>query len=259
MSPFHSPPREEELHAFVDGQLSAGRRREIEAWLADHPEEAARIEGWRRQNRMIRELYGTVPGGSAGRIRARLSRARARQRLQRLAASLLLFAAGLGSGWLLAERIPAGVEAMADLPRQGINAYRVYVSEVRHPVEVAADQEAHLVAWLSKRLGHALRAPDLRRFGFRLMGGRLLPDGKGNPVAMLMYEDASGRRLTVLIGRPEGRPLASFRYAERGELGLFYWYDEDLGYAVVGPMERRQLLAICRAIYEQLETRPPPA
>jgi hypothetical protein len=36
-------------------------------------------------------------------------------------------------------------------------------------------QEAHLIQWLSKRLGRQLIAPDLTAGGFQLMGGRLLP------------------------------------------------------------------------------------
>lgn len=38
-------------------------------------------------------------------------------------------------------------------------AYAVYSPEKRHPVEVGADQEQHLVNWLSKRLGAILKAP----------------------------------------------------------------------------------------------------
>ena len=45
--------------------------------------------------------------------------------------------------------------------RRAANAHAVYVPEVRHPVEVGADQEAHLVQWLSKRLAVPVRAPAL--------------------------------------------------------------------------------------------------
>jgi len=76
-----------------------------------------------------------------------------------------------------------------------IAAHRTYSVEVRHPVEVDAGQEAHIVQWLSKRLGHQLIVPDLTVAGFRLMGGRLLPAEDG-PAAQFMYENGTGERLT---------------------------------------------------------------
>lgn len=59
--------------------------------------------------------------------------------------------------------------------RRAALAHAVYAPEVRHPVEVAAVEKAHLAAWLSKRLEAEVRAPDLGGAGFALLGGRLLP------------------------------------------------------------------------------------
>ena len=75
-------------------------------------------------------------------------------------------------------------------------AHRTFAVEVRHPVEVDAAQEAHLVQWLSKRLGRPLVVPDLSATGYRLMGGRLLPAGSG-AAAQLMYENGAGDRPVV--------------------------------------------------------------
>ncbi len=38
---------EEELHAYVDGQIAGGECAVIERWLASHPEDAARVAAWR--------------------------------------------------------------------------------------------------------------------------------------------------------------------------------------------------------------------
>ena len=37
------PVTEEELHAYVDGELAADRRGAVEQWLSNHPDDAARI------------------------------------------------------------------------------------------------------------------------------------------------------------------------------------------------------------------------
>ena len=80
----------------------------------------------------------------------------------------------------------------------------VYLLEHRHAVEVKAAEEKHLVDWLSKHLGHAVRAPGLTEAGFELAGGRMLPDA-GWPAAQFMYEGGGGRRVTLYVrsGRPD--------------------------------------------------------
>ena len=97
-----------------------------------------------------------------------------------------------------------------------IAAHRTFSVETRHPVEVGANEEAHLVQWLSKRLGHRLIVPDLGALGFRLIGGRLLPADSG-PAAWFMYEDGKGTRLSCyyLVGRRRRRDRVPVSRAER--------------------------------------------
>src|SRR5207247_9416696 len=56
----YPPVTEEELHAYVDGELAADRRGAVEAWLASHPEDAARVAQWRAQADAIRARYGML-------------------------------------------------------------------------------------------------------------------------------------------------------------------------------------------------------
>jgi hypothetical protein len=48
------PPRPELLAAYLDGELDAATRAEVEAWLAAHPDAAAEVEGQRRVLRLWR-------------------------------------------------------------------------------------------------------------------------------------------------------------------------------------------------------------
>src|SRR3546814_9895703 len=106
------------------------------------------------------------------------------------------------SGWLTTDlRKQAGFARDADL------AYTVYAPEQRHAVEVPVADEKHLLAWLSKRLDRTLNVPSLREYGYSLLGGRLLP-GPAGPAAQFMYEDASGKRLTLYIPAANVRPGA---------------------------------------------------
>ncbi len=256
--PSHGDTPRDELHAYVDGQLPPERRRAVEAWLADNPAMAATVAGWKAQNDGIRALYAAeVPadriadGRELHTLRARLARPRPRWRMA--AAAVAIFALGGVSGGLLDRALqgtpPTGAPS---LPQLSLDSYLVYAGEVRHPVEVGADQEAHLVGWLGKRLGTALSAPDLSRLGFRLVGGRLVPVGDA-PGAMLMYEDAGGKRLTCLIARdPASAADTGFRYAEHDGVATFSWVDHGLGYALSAPFARERLLEIANAVYGQI-------
>ncbi|HET7401889.1 MAG TPA: anti-sigma factor, partial [Usitatibacter sp.] len=143
--------------------------------------------------------------------------------------------------------------ATAQLPLRAARAHMVYASEVRHPVEVDATQQEHLVKWLSKRLGIDLKVPVLAREGFELLGGRLLPGNEG-PVAQFMYQDQSGKRLTLYVTRPhKGDALTAFRFAQEGPVSVFYWMDAECGYALSGELDRPALAKVATAVYRQLE------
>lgn len=171
------------------------------------------------------------------------------------AASLLVAGVAIGTAVsLLREAPPPTVATVeAGLPVLAARAHAVYVSEVRHPVEVDASQQDHLVQWLSKRLGRQLRVPVLVDDGFQLLGGRLLP-GPDGPVAQFMYQDAGGKRLTLYLSRRgSDETLSAFRFAQEGQVSVFYWIDRDLSYALSGEIDRPLLGRVANTVYRQLE------
>ena len=169
-----------------------------------------------------------------------------------MAAALALILVGGVGGWWLHGLQPDQVPPMAGLAERAAAAYSVFTPEVRHPVEVAAENETHLVKWLSKRLGAPLRAPSLLSLGYELVGGRLLAGQRG-PAALFMYENQKGERLTVYVRRSGGAGgETAFRYAHKDRVGVFYWIDGPLGYAISGEIEKPRLLEVANAIYRQL-------
>ena len=139
------------------------------------------------------------------------------------------------------------------LPERAARAYLVYSPEVRHPVEVGANEQDHLVKWLSKRLDVGLKVPVLADEGFELLGGRLLP-GPDGPVAHFMYQDGAGKRLTLYVSRRgKAENQTAFRFAQEGRVNVFYWVDRDCGYALSGEIDKGQLSRVADAVYHQLE------
>jgi anti-sigma factor RsiW len=249
---------EDELHALVDGELPEDRRADVESWLAAHPEDAQRVAGWRAQVERIRARYaGVVDEPVPERLDFdRLVRAkRPWLRLGAAAAAIAVFALGGTAGWF-GRGAWDGAPAARVVAADALEAHRLYIAEVRHPIEVGA-QEAHLIPWLSRRVGHQLRAPDLAPFGLKLMGGRLLPGPRG-AAAMLMYEGPSGERYTLYCSRAAS-PETAFRWRDSGPVAAIYWVEGDLGYVLSGPAERDRLQKLAESTYEQLERRPPPS
>ena len=247
-----------ELQAYVDGRLEEGRREAVEAWLAANPEEAERLADYRRLAEALRGAYDPVlqepvPAALTATLRARRPWAR-----HAAAAGWLAIGLAVGSlaGWQLAgERsLPRPTaDAPAAMAHRAAIAHATYSPEVRHPVEVGADQEAHLVAWLSKRLGAPVRAPKLEAVGYSLVGGRLLP-GESGPVAHFMYQCNKGTRITLYV-RTEAASNreTAFRYAQEGNVRVFYWIDRKLGYALSSAdIGKDDLFKVANAVYQQL-------
>ena len=251
---------EAQLHALADGVLPEAQRAAIDAHLRAHPQDAARVDAWREQNRQLRALFDPVldeavpPALRQAASPPAANGAWQRHAMQAAAAVVLVIAGGAG-GWLLrgGDGVTASASAVS-LARSAAIAHAVYTPEVRHPVEVGAAQEAHLVQWLSKRLGTKLQPPALSPLGYQLIGGRLLPGDGDGPVAQFMYEDGKGQRLTLYVARERaGRQETAFRYTQEKDLSVFYWIDGQLGYALSASLPKQALGKIADAVYAQLE------
>jgi len=249
-----APIAEEDLHAYADNRLDGARLAQVETWLAAHPEHRAQVEAWREQSTRLHRAYDALLDQP---IPTRLLPPANGPRWldQRRVAAAGWRMLGAVVGFVLrgtpARDVPPPL-ASHNLPRLAAVAHAVYAPEVRHPVEVGADQEAHLVGWLSKRLGAELKPPQLDTAGYQLVGGRLLPGDKGE-VAQFMYESAAKNRLTLYVQPAAGKPQdASFRHAHEGGIDVFYWIDGRFGYALSGTTGRSDMLTLATLVYRQL-------
>jgi len=253
MTDINTPITEDELHAYVDGELPDDRKQAVLEWLAAHPEAAAQVAEWRAQAEAIRARYGAIANES---VPARLKIERLTQRGRSwtaiaAAATVAAFMFGGLAGWMARGASAEPQSGFEVLTSDALDAYKLYVVEVRHPVEVPGEDRAHMTQWLSKRLGANLRVPDLQPIGLKLVGGRLLPGSTG-AAAFYMYETASGERFTIYCARAGG-PDSALRYKDAESNAAFYFVDKDIAYVVSGPANRTQLEKVTQAIYEQVE------
>jgi anti-sigma factor RsiW len=246
------PVTEDELHAHVDNELPAERRGDVEAWLAAHPDDAERVRSWREMAEALHARYDAVADEPVPK-RLEIERL-VRQPRQwiygAVAAALVAFVAGGAVGWL-ARGVAAVPSTFQNFTVDALDAYRLYVVEVRHPVEVPGSERAHLQQWLTKRCGWDVLAPELGATGLKLVGGRLLP-GPTGPASFLMYESASGERFTVYTARA-ATEATQMRYASHDNDGALFWADHGVGYVVSGGSDRERLTQVARLVYDQTE------
>src|SRR6476620_11778852 len=248
----HIPVTEDELHAYVDNELPAERRGDVEAWLVAHPDDAARVQSWRAIAEALHARYDSVADEAVPKRLEieRLVRQPRKWVYGAMAATLAAFIAGGGVGWL-ARGVAATPSAFQSFTVDALDAHRLYVVEVRHPVEVPGSERAHLQTWLTKRCGWDVRAPELAAAGLKLVGGRLLP-GPTGPASFLMYESASGERFTIFAARAETE-ATQMRYAVNDGTGALFWADRGVGYVVSGGTDRTRLEHVARLVYDQNE------
>ena len=273
----HREPMQDKINALVDGQLPATEQAETMARLASDPLSRDTLQAWQAQREALRSLH--LPMLEKPVPASLLAAARhSQQGLQRMdqwwrwggmaAAVVLAFGVGWVShgqlGRLDVSSIALGQkQSVQAFMRQASVAHAVFSPEVRHPVEVTAAQQDHLVQWLSKRVGKPLKVPVLAAQGYELVGGRLLP-GESGARAQFMFQNPAGSRVTLYLGAVDGIPVqvgaapratpaqAAFSYSTDGPVASFYWVEQGFGYALSGAVSREELMQLAQLVYQQL-------
>jgi len=260
-----APITETDLLAYADGLLDDARRVEVDAYLATRPELAAEVAAWQRQSEAIHALYDHVaaqsvpPRLSPHVLAGGLRRGNAWTWPAMAAAAVVLLAIGASSGYLLRNVVEPADTPATLLVENAVTAHALYVKENRHAVEVAANEQEHLVSWLSNRIDADIDAPDLSLEGFTLVGGRLLPAGlytEAGPAAQLMYENASTERLTVYITGALPDKAHGYEFATVAGLDAFYWANDEITCTVVGALADTEMQAVAKKVYQQLTRHP---
>ncbi|MDX7951896.1 hypothetical protein P7D22_12015 [Lichenihabitans sp. Uapishka_5] len=284
-----------DLHAFVDGQVSPERRALIDAYLKVTPEEASRVDLWRRQNEAVRTIFAgaasepvplwlTIGQVASGRARApnnsrdaiqdnRLPRSKPSRpvgasarpagvgRLLRpIGVAVVAFLAGAAMPSLL-PALPTAIENwLPATPRMGqmrrvaertIEAHRTFSVDPDRPVEITDQPAGALAAWFRHHVAVPVRVPDLTKLGWTLRGGRVVPADQG-PAALMVYENAVGDRLSLLVAGVNNPNLSDTSFALLPGPTLT-WLDGPVGFGLVTSKEgswlRDNAAALYRAVY----------
>lgn len=241
------------LNAYVDNQLSENDKNKVEEYLRVHPDAAERVAAYQIQNEYLHQLFDEPPSEDITTIKfPNGGQATRKPRVAfNIAASVALLSIGAISGWISHDQLQTKQIPLATFTQAAGVAHAVYSAEVLHPVEVTAEQEQHLVNWLSKRLKTKVKAPNLTELGWQLMGGRLLSTASG-PAAQFMYENEAKERVTLYIRSDiPNNSQTTFQFKQSQSVNIFYWVDGPVGYALSSQIQRAKLLPITQRVYHQ--------
>ena len=249
---------EADLHAYVDGRLPAERAAEIARLLAQLPESAELVAAYAAQREALRSGFAPVAAEPlparlnlqamvAGRLAERRTRWRA------AAAVVLAFLVGGAGGWALHGRLAGPPSELTLLAQEAIANHVVYAADRRRPTELGAEQREDLARWVSNRLKHTVAPPDMGPTGFHYMGGRLAATPQG-PAGLFMYQDESGRRLSVFVlPMPHMADTAEHMVNVEGMDGCA-WIDKGVGYTVVARVSRDELHGLAERVRQEFDS-----
>ena len=161
--------------------------------------------------------------------------------------ALLCLGIGGGGGFLAGlGQAPASAGWLADIA----DYHSVYTGQVRHLVEVPAEESEHIQTWLTATLGRDVAIPDLSEHGLTFEGARLLV-AAGKPVSQLMFSDESGA-LVALCQIGTDSPQAGFETATLEGFDMVTWGAAGANFVIVGDEGRSDLGAIAASAATQV-------
>jgi anti-sigma factor RsiW len=242
------PICELDLLAYADDPLGLEprRRQAVEAHLRSHPEDAALVAVFRRQNAALRErydryLHAPVPVRLYEALEARPTGGR---RFMRRAAAACILPAALAAGWVAGERHGGlAIHALEENPSGEARQAR--------PAAPWADEPQAGPVAVAGLLEYGAGLPDLGHLGFALVAAEQAA-GAGAGAARLTYGGEGGRSFTLLLSSRWHDRNPGFQVERRGELSVVSWEEGRLAAEITARLGREEALEIAEAVRSSL-------
>jgi anti-sigma factor RsiW len=232
---------QEDLQAFVDGELDRASMSAVAARVAASPTLAREVARLRADKLLLKTTYGPLadrPVPDA--LRAPFRRHRARQRTAQFGAVTALAAALALAAWFGPGLLWGGdtviKEALAARNGGGGMTRQVVLEEG------ASDQRD---AVISAALSVPVKVPDLSHAGFSLTAVTLY-----GQAAQLSYRDAAGKLFTIYLRHSLGPDR--FDLHQQGGTEVCVWQNAELAVAMVGEMTAKEMLKVASSSYADL-------
>jgi len=238
----------EELHAFIDGELDETRRVEIAELAASDADLAREIAAFRADKARLLELFGPViERPLPAHWRARILRPAPRYRVPALAAIAASLVLVLG---VLVLRQSSGVKQ--DTIIAEAIAARGGSTLAERSIAIASEREAAASGRLmSETLGMKAKAPELVQLGYKLTAMEVYEGVQGGKAVELVYRGHGDREVTLYVRHATGAPR--FDQFERNGMRVCIWQDDVVGMVVTGSMSAAEMQRLASLAYSALQ------
>jgi anti-sigma factor RsiW len=242
---------DEDLHAFIDGELDEVSRHRMEEALAGDPDLSESVERYRADKARLAAVYGAgleepLPRRWIAMIEEQTERSDWRRMswgLTALAASFILV---LGMTIAVRQATPV---AGADIVTQALAARGNFVQPRAFiAIRSAADVHSQDVA-MTKALDTAAKAPDLSRMGYHLVGIQVYAAPQRS--FELVYKDRTGQAFTLYLRRSAGEAARFDQFVQNG-VRICVWQDDVVGMVMAGKMSAAEMQRLATLAYSGL-------
>lgn len=245
------------LVAYFDGELSAKKREEVEAYLLANPKEKQRLADWHQNDGALRQAFGLETASHGTKeigetLKSDNDNLRWQQLTRYALAACLLLAIGFGGGLSLSQLPFGGVKYQQQVAAWANEAHNVFAIDANRPGEFDLGDANDATSWLKKRVGVNVAIPDLTGEQLRFVGARLVGQG-GAPAALMTYETASAARVSVFVqAHSQDLKEVGYWFIHGADNTTCVWLNTEIAFSVTGNMSDDDLKLIALKVRDSL-------
>ena len=244
----HPRISEDDLHAFIDGELDATRRQAVEAIIRADPTLAERARAYSADKDSLKRAYANANGRPLPSQWLAMAEAAKKTRpvSWRLVGTIAAAVVAGVIGTLTFQQLqPRGTSEIVQA------ALEARATNAGENIAIGDAAQAHeFDDHLSATLAMPVKVPDMRRLGYHLVGMRLFPRAGSSGSAELLYRGNENQLFTLYLRRSDGK--TRFDQFARNGLRVCVWQDDVLGMVMAGDVSTAAMQRLASLAYSGL-------
>jgi len=244
---------DEDLGAFIDGELDEKRDIAIAALIASSPELSARIERLILDKDMIARVYGPlieqpIPDAMRQMVTGYRPVAKPMRAPRRFLPAAMALAAAIVAA-VFAYPMLSGIEG-DPLVAEALAVRSGQVHAERQFADADISAEAARDGLVQAALAVPVKVPNLEKAGFKLVAISAYPETGGHKALQLSYRDRNGVLFTMYMRQTAGGDR--FEMSTRRNMQVCVWQNDALSVVMLGEMPAHEMLKVATATYADL-------